>query len=66
MTVLNSLKLVSYSQANSNTAEATRRRKLVAKIDEQLALAANADYQPTKINSHNSTIYTSLKALLRV
>ncbi len=49
MTVLNSLKLVPYAPANNNTAEATRRRKLVAKIDEQLALAANADYQPTKI-----------------
>lgn len=49
MTVLNSLKLVSYSPTNNNTAEATRRRKLITKIDEQLALAANADYQPTKI-----------------
>ena len=48
MTVLNSLKLVSYAPAH-NTVEATRRRKLVAKIEEQLALAANADYQPTKI-----------------
>lgn len=48
MTVLNSLKLVSFSPVN-NTVEATRRRKLVAKIDEQLAFAANADYQPTKI-----------------
>ncbi len=49
MTVLNSLKLVSFSPANNNTTEATRRRKLVAKIEEQLALAANADYQPTTI-----------------
>ena len=49
MTVLNSLKLVSYAPANNNTVEATRRRNLVAKIDEQLALAANADQQPTKI-----------------
>jgi hypothetical protein len=48
MTVLNSLKLVSFSPVN-NTVEATRRRKLVEKIDEQLAFAANADYQPTKI-----------------
>lgn len=48
MTVLNSLKFVSYSPTN-NTVEATRRRKLITKIDEQLALAANADYQPTKI-----------------
>jgi len=49
MTVLNSLKFVSYSPANNSTVEATRRRKLIVKIDEQLAFAANADYQPTKI-----------------
>ena len=49
MSVLNSLKFVTYSPVNSNTVEATRRRKLIAKIDEQLALAANSDYQPTQI-----------------
>ena len=49
MTVLNSLKLVSFSPVNNNTVEATRRRKLIAKIEEQLVFAANADYQPTKI-----------------
>ena len=49
MAVLNSFKFVSYQPINNSSAEATRRRKLVAKIDEQLALAANADYQPTKI-----------------
>jgi len=48
MLVLNSFKFVSFSPAN-NTAETTRRRKLIAKIDEQLALAANADYQPKQI-----------------
>ncbi|MFK7777933.1 MAG: hypothetical protein QM501_07380 [Gimesia sp.] len=42
-------KFVTYSPVNNSTVEATRRRKLVAKIDEQLALAANADYKPTKI-----------------
>ncbi len=49
MSVLNSFKFVMYAPANNNTVEATRRRKLVAKIEEQLALAANSDYQPTKI-----------------
>jgi len=49
MTVLNSFKFVSYQPVNNSSAEATRRRKLIAKIEEQLALAANADYQPTKI-----------------
>jgi len=48
MTVLNSFKFVSYQPINNSSAEAVRRRKLVAKIDEQLALAANSDYQPTK------------------
>ena len=49
MSVLNSFKLVSYSPANNNTGEVARRRKLVTKIEEQLALAANSDYQPTRI-----------------
>ena len=49
MTVLNSFKFVSYQPINNSSTEATRRRKLIVKIDEQLALAANADYQPTKI-----------------
>ncbi len=49
MKVLSTLKFVAYTPANNNTVEATRRRKLVAKIEEQLALAANPDYQPTKI-----------------
>jgi len=49
MTVLTTLKFVKYSPANKTTTEAVRRRKLTAQIEEQLALAANADYRPTKI-----------------
>lgn len=49
MTVLTSLKFVKYAPANKATTEAVRRRKLVDQIDEQLALAANADYKPIKI-----------------
>ena len=49
MAVLNSLKFVSYQPINNATPEKSRRRKLIAKIEEQLALAANSDYQPTKI-----------------
>ena len=49
MSVLNSFELVSYQPINNSSTEAVRRRKLIVKIDEQLALAANADYQPTKI-----------------
>ena len=49
MTVLSSFKFVPYQPINNSSAEVTRRRKLIVKIDEQLALAANADYQPTKI-----------------
>ena len=48
MTVLSSFKFVSYQPINNSSAEATRRRKLIAKIDEQLALVANPNYQPTK------------------
>jgi len=48
MPVLNSFKFVSYQPINNSSAEVVRRRKLILKIDEQLALAANADYQPTK------------------
>ena len=49
MSVLKTLKFVKYAPATKTTTEAVRRRKLVEQIDEQLALAANADYQPTKI-----------------
>jgi len=42
MSVLNSLKFVSYQPINNSSAEATRRRKLIVKIDEQLALADQA------------------------
>ena len=49
MSVLNSLKFVPYAPINNSSIEVVRRRKLIAKIEEQLALAANADYQPTKI-----------------
>ena len=49
MSVLNSLKFVPYSPNENSSVEVVRRRKLIAKIDEQLALAANSDYKPTKI-----------------
>jgi len=45
MSVLNSLKLVTYQPVNNSSAEITRRRKIIVKIDEQLALAANPNYQ---------------------
>jgi hypothetical protein len=48
MTVLNTLNFVTYNPTTNNNPIAMRRRKLVAKIDEQLALAADADYSPTK------------------
>jgi len=46
MSVLNSFKFVSYQPINNSSKEVTRRRKLIVKIEEQLALADNPKYQP--------------------
>jgi hypothetical protein len=48
MTLLNNLKFVTLAPRTNSNPIALRRRKLAAKIDEQLALAADADYTPTK------------------
>jgi hypothetical protein len=48
MAILKTLNFVAYNPLTNNNPIAMRRRKLVAKIDEQLALAADADYSPTK------------------
>jgi len=47
MAILNTLNFVTYNPLNNNPI-AMRRRKLVAKIEEQLALAVDTDYSPTK------------------
>ena len=48
MTVLNTLNFVAFNPLQNNNPIAVRRRKLIAKIDEQIQLAANKDYTPTQ------------------
>ena len=49
MAFLNSHKLTLYEPTNRNNSFLKRRRKLIAKIDEQIFLATNSNYKPTKI-----------------
>ena len=48
MTVLDILNLVAFKPLANNNLIAVRRRKLIAKIDEQIQLAVNQDYTPTQ------------------
>jgi len=48
MTVLDILNLVAFKPLANNNLIAVRRRKLIAKIDEKIQLAANKDYTPTQ------------------
>ena len=48
MTVLDTLNFVALNPLQNNNPIAVRRRKLIAKIDEQIQLAANKDYTPTQ------------------
>ena len=48
MTVLDTLNFVAFNPLQNNNPIAVRRRKLIAKIDEQIQLAANNDYTPTQ------------------
>ena len=48
MTVLDKFNLVSFSPLQNNNPIAVSRRKLVAKIDEQIQLASNSDFTPTQ------------------
>ena len=48
MTVLDTLNSVAFNPLQNNNPIAVRRRKLIAKIDEQIQLAANKDYTPTQ------------------
>jgi hypothetical protein len=47
MTVLDTLNFVAFKPLANNNPIAVRRRKLVAKINEQIQLAADKDYTPT-------------------
>jgi len=49
MALLNSYKLRLYERTNRNNSFLKRRRKLIAKIDEQILLATDSNYRPTKI-----------------
>ena len=48
MTVLDTLNFVAFNPLQNNNPIAVRRRKLIAKIDEQIQLAVNKDYTPTQ------------------
>ena len=49
MALLNSYKLRLYERTNRNNSFLKRRRKLIAKIDEQILIATDSNYKPTKI-----------------
>ena len=48
MTVLDTLNFVAFNPLQNNNPIAVRRRKLMAKIDEQILLATDKDYTPTQ------------------
>ncbi|MEK9701122.1 MAG: hypothetical protein VW829_03830 [Deltaproteobacteria bacterium] len=48
MQLLKSLKLFHYEHPTHHNPPLNRRHKLLAKLAEQLQLARNSDYQPTK------------------
>jgi hypothetical protein len=48
MQLLKLLKLVHYEHPTHRNPRLHRRHKLLAKLDEQLELARNSSYQPTK------------------
>ena len=48
ITGLNTLNFVAFNPLQNNNPIAARRRKLMAKIDEQIQLATNKDYTPTQ------------------
>ena len=49
MALLNSHKLTLYKRTNRNNSFLKRRRKLIAKIEEQILIATDSNYQSTKI-----------------
>ena len=48
MTVLDTLNFVAFNPLQNNNPIVVRRRKLIAKIDEQIQLAVKKDYTPTQ------------------
>ena len=48
MTVLDTLNFVAFNPLQNNSPIATRRKKLLSKIDEQIQIASNPNYTPTQ------------------
>ena len=48
MTEFDTLKFVAFNPLQNNNPIVVRRRKLIAKLDEQIQLATNKDYTPTQ------------------
>jgi hypothetical protein len=48
MALLKSLKLSPYNPTNRNNSFLKRKRKLIAKIEEQILIATDSNYRPTK------------------
>ena len=61
MALLNSFKLTPYEPTNRSNSFLKRRRKLIAKIDEQILLANDSDYKPTKVQCVNNEDGTERK-----
>ena len=61
MVLLNSLKLTPYEATNPSNPFLKRRRKLITKIDEQILLANDSDYKPTKVQCVNNEDGTERK-----
>jgi hypothetical protein len=61
MALLNSHKLRLYERTSRNNFFLKRRRKLIAKIDEQILLSTNSKYKPTKIKWVRNEDGTELK-----
>jgi hypothetical protein len=55
MTLLNALTLTTFETDNKLSPTIHRRRKLVAKIDEQIRYATDSSYQPTKQTWHKDS-----------
>jgi len=55
MTLLNAFTLTTYETDNRLSPTLNRRRKLVAKIDEQIRYATDSSYQPTKQTWHKDS-----------
>jgi hypothetical protein len=55
MTLLNALTLATYETSDKLSPTVNRRRKLVAKINEQIRYATDSSYQPTKQTWHKDS-----------